>query len=278
MTMYIAAYDTESHACLAGVRRIVECHEKHEMPATFFIVAGLLESQRAEYVALLGGNPLFEIACHSYSHMPLVNTPRFGLAGPLEQFPREIVESKQRIEDTFGRAVIGFRPPVSAPQGLTDTPEALHFLCESGYRYVNSAAWGPDFSLPAPLRPPFTYARQGYPGLWEFPACGWHENLLKGNNNMGPVLLCLFPPEMPETIPDGYITTPEEEFKYNNRPFIDRAVATSAPHVSLIWHPWSLHRFDPDMRMLDITFEYVRERDIAAGSFSDLLAECSAGG
>jgi len=271
MTRYIAAYDTESPDCLAGVRRIVAVHEKHEMPATFFIVARLLEDQREEYVALLRDHPLFEIACHSYSHMPLVDAPRFAKAGPLEQFPREIVESKAIIEDTFGCAVTGFRPPCSGPEGLAVAPEALRLLDGAGYEYVSSFAWGPDCSLPAPLVRPFTYAEQGYPGLWEFPACGWHENLLKGHNNIGAILLCLFPPDMPETIPDHYVTTPEEEFQVNCRPFLNRAVKDDMPHVSFIWHPWSLHRLDPDMRMVDITLGYVRELDLPVGTFATLL-------
>ena len=40
---------------------------------------------------------------------------------------------------------------------------------------------------------------------------------------------------------------------------IDRAIALGLPYVSLIWHPWSLNRFDPEMRMLKLTFAYVRE-------------------
>ena len=57
MTFFIPAYDTENPACLEGVRRIVEIHESHEMPATFFMVARLLEEQGGEYRALLKGHP-----------------------------------------------------------------------------------------------------------------------------------------------------------------------------------------------------------------------------
>lgn len=273
MTRYVAAYDTEHADCLAGVRSIVERHERYAMPATFFLVAGLLDTQGAEYTALLRGHPLFEIACHSYLHMPLVDTPRYGKAGPPERFPHEIVDSKRRIEDVFGCAVTGFRPPVCAPQGLTETPEALALLDGAGYEYVSSVAWGPDFSLPAPLQAPFTYAQQGYPNLWELPPCGWHENLLKGNNRIGPVLLCLFPSPMPEAVPADYVKTPEEEFAYNNKPFLDKAVREGMPLISLIWHPWSLRRFDPAMRMLDLTFEYVRERRLSVSTFGALCKE-----
>lgn len=270
MTHYVAAYDTESPDCLEHVRRIVAVHEAHQIPATFFIVAGLLDRQRDEYVALLRGHPLFEIACHSYSHMVLVDTPRFGKAGPASRFHHELVDSKKRLEDVFGCSVIGFRPPVSAPDGLASVPAVLGILEGHGYRYVSSVAWGPDFSLPAPLTSPFTYEKQGFPAIREFPACGWHENLLKGHNNIGPILLCLFPPDMPETIPSRCIRSPLEEFKINNRPFIDRAAREDFPLVTLIWHPWSLGRLDPEMRMLELTFSYVRDRGIPAAAFRDL--------
>jgi hypothetical protein len=207
--------------------------------------------------------------------MLLLDTPEFGKCGPLEQFPREIAESKSRLEDVFGRPITGFRPPVSSADALCPAPEALRLLDAAGYNYVSSLAWGPHWSLPALLVKPFTYAAQGYPNLWELPPCGWHENLLKGNNGCGPVRIGLFPPAMPETVPDHYITTPEEEVRYNNRPFIDKAVREDFPFISLIWHPWSLHRFDPDMKMLDLTFSYVRECGIAAQSFHQAYVEAS---
>ena len=273
MTLYIAAYDTETPACLEAVRKIVKAHEKHELPATFFIVAQLLDAQSAEYVAMLKGHPLFEIASHSYTHMVVSDTPEFGKAGPLERFPREIVDSKKRLEDAFDCEVTGFRTPVGTVDGLKSAPEALRLVHEAGYKYVSSLAWGPHWSLPSLLVRPFTYTEQGYADVWEFPPCGWHENLLKGNNKCGPVRILLFPPAMPETIPARYVETPEEEFAFNSKPFIDRATAERMPQISLIWHPWSLNTFDPAMRMLDMTFDYVRERKLEVGTFADLLRD-----
>ncbi|NLS78497.1 MAG: polysaccharide deacetylase family protein [Chloroflexi bacterium] len=270
--LYIAAYDTESPSCLEALRAIVPVHERHGVPATIYLVARMLDSQQAELVALLRDHPLFEIACHSYTHMLLHDADEFGKAGPPERYPAEIIDSKRRIEDAFGVAVRGFRPPVCSPEGLRIAPEALRLVAQAGYAYVSSIAWGPKWSLPAWLVRPFTYAEQGHPALWELPPCGWHENLLKGNNKVGAVRIGLFPPYMPETMPPGYVKTPEDEFAYNNRPFIDRAIAEAMPQVSLIWHPWSLHRFDPAMRMLEITFRYVRERGLAAGTFGQLQA------
>jgi peptidoglycan/xylan/chitin deacetylase (PgdA/CDA1 family) len=59
-TLYIAAYDTESPACLPACRKIVAVHQRLEMPATFFITGRTLEAHAAEYKGLLS-DPLFEV-------------------------------------------------------------------------------------------------------------------------------------------------------------------------------------------------------------------------
>jgi len=270
MTVYIAAYDTESDACLIGVRRIVEIHEKYEMPATFFVVARLLDDQGDEYRRLIGDHPLFEIASHTYTHMLLRDHRLCGVAGPKEEHEREIVGSKKRIEEGFGCEVVGFRTPVGFSDGLRGAPELLRLCNEAGYRYSSSLAWGPKETVPALIEEPFPYAEQGYSEIWEVPPCGWHENLLKGNNRWDPQPLQLFPHPMPEAAATRFVETPQEEFDMH-RLFIDKAMEIGAGHVSLIWHPWSLHRFDPAMKMLELVFQYVRDRNLPARTFADYV-------
>ena len=43
----------------------------------------------------------------------------------------------------------------------------LAALEDAGLGYVSSLLWGPDFSMPALLEQPHTYADDGHPGLWE---------------------------------------------------------------------------------------------------------------
>ncbi len=269
MTLYIAAYDTESPACLAGVRKIVEVHRRHRMPATFFLTGKALEANPQEYRDLLA-DPLFEVASHTYSHRMLQDHPFCGPAVSEPEIRDEVLLGKEWVERVFERPCLGMRPACGFVHGLRGAPSLLALMHEAGFRYVSSVLWGPLYSLPAPLNPPFAYDQEGYPDLWELPGHGWHENLLKGNNQWGPTRILLFPPLVPEAIPADYVKTPEEEFAFNNRPFIDRAIAGGLPHVSLVWHPWSLNAFDPDMRMLDITFAYVRERGLPTGTFADL--------
>lgn len=79
MTVYVAAYDTESPKCLAACRKIVEMHRKYDVPASFFIVGKVLEANPDEYRELLD-DPFFEIASHTYSHKMLRNHPICGPA------------------------------------------------------------------------------------------------------------------------------------------------------------------------------------------------------
>ncbi len=272
MTTYIAAYDVEGKGCLDALRKILPLHERFEMPLTLFIVARLLDEQGDPYRELLGDHPLVEVASHSYTHMLLGDHPVCGKAGPPEKYEREIVESKQRIEDVFGRAVGGFRAPVSFEDGLRGAPDLLRLCDQARYRYVSCLAWGPGCTLPALIREPFTYADDGYPNLWEVPPCGWHDNVLKkGNSNLDPVPLQPSPHPYPEIEVHGYIETPEEEAELD-RKLIDRSIEAGASHCSLVWHPWSLDRFDPEMRMLELVLAHIRERGLPVTTFADYVA------
>jgi len=273
MTLYIAAYDTETPACLEACRRIVDAHERHQMPATFFITGQTLEAQRAEYRALLD-HPLFEIASHTYSHKMLRDHPFCGPAASRADIRTEILRAKELIEDTFQRPCRGLRPGCSFANGLMGDTAVLSLVHEAGHEYVSSLLWGPDYTLPALLNQPFRYTEDGFDQLWELPGHGWHENLLKDNNHWGARRLTLWPPPMPEAIPSTFIKGPDDEFSIN-RVFIDRAADDGLASVSLIWHPWSLHAFDPSMDMLNLTFTHVRERGLKVGTYADLRDRCT---
>lgn len=274
MTLYIAAYDTENPACLAATEKIVEVHRRYKMPATFFIVGKTLEANPEEYRALLD-DPLFEVASHTYSHRMLRDQPFCGPAVTGDDLREEIFRGKAIIERVFQQPCVGLRSGCGFVDGLKDAPEALSLVAEAGYRYISSQLWGPDFSMPAPLNQGFTYADEGYPELWELPGHGWHENLLKNTNAWKPRRMLLWPPIIPESIPDGPVQNAHEEFAIN-RVFIDRADADDLAFVSLVWHPWSLGRFDPAMTMLDLTFRYVRERGLETCTYADLFERYSA--
>jgi peptidoglycan/xylan/chitin deacetylase (PgdA/CDA1 family) len=265
---YIAAYDTESAACLSACRKIVEVHKRMEMPATFFVLGSVLDANPAEFRKVLD-DPLFEIASHTYSHRMLRNNVFCGAAPSIDERRIEIVKSKETIERVFERPCLGLRPGCGFDNALRGEPEVLKIIQQAGYRYVSSLLWGPDYSLPALLEDPFEYSTDGFPGLWELPGHGWHENLLKNNNQWGPKRLTLWPSPFPEAIPDGFCKTPQDEFRVN-KVFLDKAAQTGKVFVSLIWHPWSLDKFDPEMKMLELTFKRVQELGLVPSTYAQL--------
>lgn len=267
-TMYIAAYDTESPKCLAAVRKIVEVHKRFKMPATFFITGKTLEANTPEYKDLLN-HPLFEVASHTYSHKMLRENPFCGPAVSLEEKRKEIFDGKAAVEKVFGKPCIRLRPGCGFEKALHGADDVLGLIKEAGFKYVSSLLWGKDYSLPAMLNQPFTYEMDAHPELWELPGHGWHENLLKNNNKMGPARITLWPPEIPEAIPLKYVTTAQEEFAVH-KIFLDKALSDKKTFVSLIWHPWSLDAFDPDMKMLELVFSYVHKQGFVPGTYGDL--------
>ncbi|MBN2326454.1 MAG: polysaccharide deacetylase family protein [Candidatus Omnitrophica bacterium] len=274
-TRYIAAYDTESPTCLKACRKIVEAHKKHAMPATFFVVGKTLEANASEYRSLLD-DPLFEIASHTYSHRMLRDHPFCGGAISLEEKRVEIFKGKEAVERVFERPCLGVRSGCGFDDGLRGAKDVLALVEESGMHYVSTLLWGPDYSLPALLTEPFSYKEDGFPDVWELPGHGWHENILKNHNRWGSRRVTLWPPLMPEAIPAGFVEAPEDEFAVN-RVFLDRAKADRKTFASLIWHPWSLHQFDPEMRMLDLTFAHVRKIGLSPCRYADLYETLSVG-
>jgi peptidoglycan/xylan/chitin deacetylase (PgdA/CDA1 family) len=270
ITRYIAAYDTEAPVnCLRACHTIRTVHERFGFPATFFITGQRLEEEGAGFRDVLGSCSLFEIASHTYSHRPLRDHPFCGTAPAREERIQEIRLGKQWVEDIFDRECLGMRPGCGFSDALRGDPWLQEQVSSAGFRYISSLLWGPQTTLPALLESPFNYGPEGFPDLWELPAHGWHENALKAHNLTDQIQrLLAWPMPRPDLVPPAPVHSPEEEFAVNKL-FIEAAIAAGLPYVTLIWHPWSLGRFDPQMRMLDLTFTYVRELGLEAATFHD---------
>ncbi len=268
MTFFVAAYDTEQDACLAGVRKITAVHREYGVPATFFITGKTLEANPTEYRELLD-DPLFEVASHTYSHRMLRDQPYCGKAVQNGDLHTEIFKGKDIIEDVFGKPCRGLRPGCGFPEGLRGAPHLLAQVAEAGYEYLSSQLLGPDYTLPAPLAQPYSYAGEGYAGLWELPGHGWHDNVLKGLDRGLPRRMTLWPPAMPDAVPQGTIKTPDEEVRIN-RVLIDRGLKEDLTFVTLVLHPWSMNAFDPEMRMLRQTFEVVQGQGMGTTTYYGL--------
>jgi peptidoglycan/xylan/chitin deacetylase (PgdA/CDA1 family) len=267
-TRYIAAYDTEKAGdCLTACKTIRQLHEHFDFPGTFFIVGKRLEEEGTEYRAVLDA-PLFEVASHTYSHIILRDHPFCGKTPGDDVRAREITLGKELVEQTFQRPCVGLRPGCGFHNALRGDPWLVETVARAGFGYVSSLLWGPETTVPALLEKPFTYTEEGHPELWELPGHGWHENLLKAHNlTVQTRRILAWPSPFPEAVRLTPISSPEEEFAINKL-FIDKAVELGLPYVSLIWHPWSLARFDPAMTMLRLTFSYVRELGLEATTYA----------
>lgn len=266
-TTFIANYDTESPMCLEHLESIVNLHIKYKIPATFFIVSDILNKSNQERVVRLLDNQLFEIGSHSKSHNLILPHP----LNPKTGNPRvELIDSKKRLEDIFGKSIIGYATPYAYVDGFKGHKDILSIVQEAGYKYVSTICWGPGFSLPAPIINPFTYKDDGFDTIWEIPKHGWHENVLKGHTKVDNVALLNWPNPWPEgAIPKEPIKKPIEEFLVN-KVLIDYAVKLNNKHLTLAWHPWSIGRFDPKLIALDKTFAYLKEQKINSNTFEGL--------
>lgn len=272
-TRFIAAYDTERTDCLQVCNQLVGIHEQFAFPATFFIVGYLLEPsvQGNDYTSLLGNTSEFEIASHSYSHTRvLIDNPWCGVKADNNDRQYEIDMGKTLVEQTFGRPCWGFRTPCGAASAMRDDTWLVNAMADAGYGYVSSWLWGPDNSMPANPVSPFNYLNEGRPELWEMPSHGWHDNALKGDltsPNGNPPRLIHWPLRVSkDAIPLAPVVSPDQEFAVN-RAIIDQAVFLDLPYVSLVWHPWSIVRNDSRLRMVEMTFAYVKSLGMEATTY-----------
>ena len=276
MPFYVPAYDTEAifawwelgdrpysplsgsramgyegerlEECLAGIRAVAEVHLKLGLPATFFVVAKLLENAGAELRGILD-QPLFDIQCHSYSHADVIR-----IAEDEAALRRELVDAKQLIEDTFGRKVIGFTTPGSYWKGLIGQQGVLATLWEAGYRYVRSFGMGPDGSMPAPLTQPYWYTEDGFPDLLELGLHAWHDNILTGQ----PTTRVSWPPILPWGYPSQVPGTPEEAYQAY-APGIDYVIERELLTYIPCFHPWSVYRLDRKVRHVELLLTHAQK-------------------
>ena len=269
MSFYIAAYDTEAvypwwedHArgfdyapsrireFLAGVQAVVNAHLEREVPATFFLVAKMLELAGPELRALLD-HPLLEIQCHTFTHPNLIELDERGDTAALRY---ELADAKKRIEDTFGRPVIGLTAPGGHTCGFTGRARLLALLWDAGYRYVRSVGTGPHGTVPAPINLPFWYTRDGFPELLETPSHAWHDNILTGqpgHAHWPPVLPWGYPATMPRDARGVY-----EAYA----PGIDYCTAREMLYYMPVFHPWSIHRIDRKAGQIALLLDHARQK------------------
>ena len=256
---YLASYDLENtDVCVEAAKAVADAHRRHGIPATFFVVGRCLQLHGDELRGLLD-DELFDLQSHTYSHALLCDSAVHGRGVTEDNTRFEIREGVRLVRDVLGRTCDGLRSPCGFTGGFQGAGTVLSTCRDIGLNYVSSDARGPGDSLPAPFKHPYTYADDGYPELWELPIHGWHDNVLKG---FCPELAVLtYPPGEDWYLPPAPPKTPEEDAAHHLL-WVDKAAEAGIPFISLAFHPWSLIRFDPGVRELDIILDGLAERGI----------------
>jgi len=253
MTRYVPIYDVEWLAdvevSLASLEAVVKVHRRRSAPATFCIVGRLLELAPDRYRALLSDD-LFEVQNHSYTHINVKQVAGFPPVD-LGRVEDEIARTNALITEVFGIRPIGFRTPGGFTNGLRGETKALAIAARQGIRWISSDARGPLETVPAGFTQPYTYAEDGFPELVELPAHTWHENVLKGYNPVP----AFWPPILPYGLPRFPPRTPEEEFEVH-RLGMEHALAEKLVYFSPAMHPWSIYRFNPEARTVDLVLQH----------------------
>ena len=273
MTVYACAYDLENEdLCVPAATKLAEIHRKHGCPATFFCVGRVVEKRAAELRAVFADDPLFDLQSHTYAHRMLRDHIVHGPAIPVDEMWVEIGKAADVLAEEFGRRPIGTRSGCGFEFGMQGEPERLRIIAECGMEYISTHLRGPKETIPAPLTQPYTYADDGFPALWELPAHGWHDNVLKGFTGHP----TMFPPIYPFAGRLEPVRDAREDFEAA-QPWVDHAVAEGMTFVGLCYHPWSLYRLDPNCGTMDLLLGYLRARGIEVVTYTELyrrLAAC----
>ncbi len=252
---------------VAGVAQICRVLERHEVPATFFIVGALLEKAGDRLASILRNTPLVEVQSHSYSHMA-IKSEETAVA---DQLRRELGRTSDLIAAHFGARPIGFCAPGNFYRGLQGCRKPLQALWDEGYRFIGTDGEGPRGQpMPAPFTQPYWYAEDGFPDLLEEPVTGWHCNMLFNTGGQsdgwkpapglpdGTVLDAL-----PVTVDEG-LQVRKKEFRYA----MDNGLVYAPGN-----HPWSLYRFDPEMTHLSALIEMAKANGVPVLNCTQLYEE-----
>jgi peptidoglycan/xylan/chitin deacetylase (PgdA/CDA1 family) len=266
MTVYAASYDLENvDLCIPGAAKLVEIHRKHEMPATFFCVASVVEKRGEELKAIFGDDPLIDVQSHTYYHRMLRDHLVHGPGIPVEELWVEVGKAADYIGEVFGTRPIGMRSGCGFEHGMKGEPERLKVIAACGMEYISTQLRGPYETIPSPFVDAYTYEADGFPEVWEFPTAGWHDNVLKGYGAHP----TMFPGIYPFALPAGPVTNAREDFEAA-KPWVDYAMEQGKAYVGLCYHPWSLYTLDPECGTIDLMLAYAKSIGMEGVSYTEL--------
>jgi polysaccharide deacetylase family protein (PEP-CTERM system associated) len=139
------------------INKVLGLFDTHSVKGTFFVLGWIAEQHPAVIRRIADEG--HEIASHGHEHSRVSRLGR-------QAFRVDVEETRKKLEDTIGTAVIGYRAP-SFSIGV-DTPWAHDELAEAGYRYSSSVFPIQHDHYGHPSAPRFPY-RPSSSGITEVP-------------------------------------------------------------------------------------------------------------
>ncbi|TAL62392.1 MAG: DUF3473 domain-containing protein [Bacteroidetes bacterium] len=132
--------------CLSdGFHYLIDLLKKHDVRATFFIVADVMDRYPEVVRALKNSN--HEIACHSLHHTSAIDAKTKKPFQAMDVWEKELILAKQKIETVFGMKATGYRAPNAYfGKWMVKLLERNGFLYDSSIAY-NSMYNKTDVSL-----------------------------------------------------------------------------------------------------------------------------------
>ena len=270
MSFYVAAYDTEGvypwwdkarrqkgfsytpeHIAefLNGVRAVADVHLQRGAPASFFLVAKMLELCGPELRAILD-NPLFDIQCHTFTHPNLKE-----LGDDKAALRYELGDAKKLIEDTFGREVNG----LTAPGGYSDGfrgPSCRSGGDVGGRLPLRAQCWlGAKRDLP----PPCSISLSGMPRMAS--PNSWRRLPMPGTTTSSPA--SRLPSTGRRSCPGPYPTEMPRDAQgvyQAYAPGIDYCTQQDLLYYMPIFHPWSIYRIDKQAAQIGLLLDHARQK------------------
>ena len=247
MATLLIGYDVENQNPNSNVTKLFlntasKIHRELNAPCTLFICGRTLENNIDDFRSFKSEyGDLFDLQQHTYSHVLLKTVfqeNEHGMTmfrgGTLEQIREEVRKPIELMKQLLDVDCIGLTGPYGYYRGLSDRPDILEILHESGIRFVRTFARNQFDWQPLTFKvQPFWYDTQGFGDILEFPVQGWQD--------------CIMRAEIGWDNKEGYLNELKKNLDY---------IAKD----NLVWgyaqHDWSSIQGDPDMSITRGMIEY----------------------
>lgn len=254
----LVGYDVEKTTqCAEFLSKMQRIHSEFETPCTVFALGSCVASV-PDVFAKIAANPLIDMGQHTYSHILLKTvsiddgkTIEVVNAASLEDIRTEITRASDAIESICGTVCVGLSGPWGYYRGLSDRPDVLEVLKETGLRYLRTFARNEVDYQPVSLNAqPFWYEPQGYPDVLECMAHGWQDVYLRSRIGWSNV--------------SGYL----EQMKGD----LDFAADHNLVY-SWCCNDWSALREDPDLWIIRGVLKHAKESGMQVLSYRQFWAQ-----